>query len=528
MSLYDTLGMEDAMVVLGLQGAFSIRHHDASACVMIDGRPVSLCEEERYLRQKCAWGRLPEHSIHAALKTARVTWDDVTHVAVPGITYPGAADRWRRYLTHLFGSCPKVVAVHHQMAHAACAFYGSGWDNGLVISLDGAGDGDSGVICRGEEGSLRKIDYIAVEESLGAFYTTMTQFLGFDDGDEYKLMGLAPYGRTPSKGGSFEGPWPNAWGRMRTPFEPNYVVETLKPRQPGSEITQWHKDFAASVQERFEDVLEVFMKRWQYLTGETRLAYAGGCALNCKANARLLPMFEQVYVSPVAGDRGLSLGAAYLVSKESGVIPRPLLTPCLGQDYSNVEIKKELDANGVSYQALIDPGMEAAKRLHLGEVIGWFQGRSEAGARALGNRSILARADLPDMKQRVNERIKFREEFRPFAPVVLDTEYDDCFEPGGTPWMTVAVKAGKHGLTFPATTHVDGTSRVQVLRHSDNPRLYSLIRQYQSIDGDAGILLNTSFNLKGQPIVESPRDALMTFFGCGLDALFIGDFMVKK
>jgi carbamoyltransferase len=263
------------------------------------------------------------------------------------------------------------------------------------------------------------------------------------------------------------------------------------------------------------------------------LCYAGGLALNCSANRRLLQSgaFDHIYVSPVSSDRGLALGCAYLGAVMLGDSPWPLLHPYLGSSYRDADIRGELAANGCRFEELEDPAGTAADLLAVGEIVGWFQGRSEAGARALGNRSIIASCATQDMRDRVNARIKFREEFRPFAPSLLQEAVGEWFAVDGRrefPYMTFTLDAvPAQASRIAAVVHVDGTARLQTVRSSDNEIYYDMIRHYAKRTG-VPVILNTSFNLKGQPIIESPRDALMTFYGCGLDALVIGNFLVRK
>lgn len=486
------------MNVLGLHGGWRSTQHDASACVIIDGRPVALCEEERYTRLKGSYGQMPNLCILAALKMARLTWQDIDLVVVPGVTYADGATRWLHYLTQLMESAPQhFLRVHHQEAHAASAYYGSGYQEAIVISLDNRGDGQSGCVMQGRGTDLKLLNYFPVEESLGAFYTKMTEYCGFANGDEYKLMGLAPYG---------------------TPRYASLDPLPHPPRSPHGALTEYDKDIAASTQAVFESKLLQQIAIWQ--SSSSVLCYAGGVALNCKANALLFDNFKHVYISPIAGDRGLSLGCAYLGAKSIGDIPRPLLSPYLGTDYTNNEIIQECKANGIKYHVVEEPFREAAEMIAREKVIGWFQGRAEAGARALGNRSILANAASPDMRNHVNNKIKHREEFRPFAPAIIWEQAATHFEISQpSPYMTITFRTK---TSLPAVTHVDGTSRVQTVRSSDNALFYALVKEA------GGVVLNTSFNLKGQPIVETPRDAIMTFYGSGLDALFMGNVRVVK
>ena len=538
------------MIVLGLHGGVTLGQHEPAAALAINGRIVALCEEERYLRIKSCYGYLPEKSIQACLDLAGISFADVDLVVTPGITYDDFPGRWRNHLRHLYGTCPAIELVHHQRAHIAAAFYGSGLEEALCLTLDASGDGACGMTATASrEGGLKILEEIPTRNSLGYFYTLMTYYCGFADGDEYKLMGLAPYGKPgidltkvirPVSGG-----WDFDWSFVRddpmprSPFEPLYSsrLEDLlgRPnRRPGEPMDDFTRDVAASTQHLMEQCLLSLVEGLRKNNpGSHNLCYAGGIALNCSANRLLLGnrRFDNVYVSPVASDRGLALGCAYLGATQLGDGPWPMWDVYLGSEYPAVHTEKELKANGLNYRVVEDVAAEAAAMLEQKKIIGWHQGRSEAGARALGNRSIIASCADTDMRDLVNARIKYREEFRPFAPAVLQEEAGSLFDTqGGTdfPYMTftLAARPEKAG-GMAAVVHVDGTSRVQTVRSSSNELYYDLIKKYAARTGSP-VILNTSFNLKGQPIVETPRDAIMTFFGCGLDALFIGDFLVEK
>lgn len=538
------------MIVLGLHGGVTLGQHEPAAALAINGRIVALCEEERYLRIKSCYGQLPERAIQACLDQAGIKFSDVNLVVTPGITYDDFTNRWRGYLQHLFGSCPRIERVHHQLAHLAAAFYGSGLEDALCLSLDATGDGACGMAgIASRAGGIKVFRELPTKNSLGYFYTLMTYYCGFTDGDEYKLMGLAPYGKPnidltsvirPVKDG-----WEFDWSYVRSdpapksPFEPLYSprLESLlgRPnRKPGQPLDDFYRDVAASTQKIMEECLLSLVGSLRREQPQAQnLCYAGGVALNCSANRLLLnDGFEQVCVSPVSSDRGLPLGCAYLGAIALGDQPWPIWDVYLGSDYPAAATEKELRANGIPYRVVDDAPDEAARLLAAKKIVGWHQGRSEAGARALGNRSILASCSDTGMRDLVNARIKYREEFRPFAPSVLQEEVSSLFEVpnGGTdfPYMTftlAALREKAEGMR--AVVHVDGTSRVQTVRSSSNEKYYALIKRYAERTG-APVILNTSFNLKGQPIIESPRDALMTFFGCGLDALFIGDFLIEK
>jgi carbamoyltransferase len=537
------------MIVLGLHGGVTVNQHEPSAALAVDGEIVAVCEEERYLRVKSCYGLLPERSIHACLSQAGVTWGDVDLVVTPGITYDDFEARMHDWLRHLFGSCPPIERVHHQMAHLATAYHGSGFDDALCLALDASGDGACGMVGRGSGGSLQVTDTIPNDNSLGMFYTLLTHYLGFTDGDEYKVMGLAPFGRPSIDLSAIVRPEPGGWRfdpsflrsnpRPRSPFEPLYgprLVELLgRPnRRPQDPFEDFHRDLARSAQGQFEDCLLSLAKSMRAATPSVRkLCFAGGLALNCVANSRLLAsgLFDDIYVPPVASDRGLAVGCAYMGAAMQGDRPKPLSGAWLGSKYGDDAIRAELTANGVPFVAVDDPAEACAELLAEGRIVGWHQGRSEAGARALGSRSILAPCGDAATRDKVNASIKYREEFRPFAPSILEDRAGDYFDTMGVsrfPTMSFALPA-RPGVAerIRAVVHVDGTSRVQTVGPGDQATYHRMLQAYQARTG-LPVVLNTSFNLKGQPIVETPRDALMTFWGCGMEALVIGGFVVRK
>lgn len=538
------------MIVLGLHGGVTVGQHEPAAVLAVNGRIVAICEEERYLRIKSCYGYLPHRAIKACLKQAGIKWEDVNLVVTPGVTYGDFADRWRDYLRHTFGSCPQLELVHHQKAHMAAAFYASGFEESACLSLDASGDGACGMLGYAtKKDGIKILETIPTKNSIGYFYTLMTYYLGFEDGDEYKVMGLAPYGKAsvdltkviqPVKGG-----WEFDWDCVRStpppksPFEPLYspkVAEILgRPhRRPDEPLNDFHRDVARSTQHVLEECFLSLAKELRRRTpGAANLCFAGGVAMNCSANRRLFysGLFDCIYVPPVSSDRGLALGCAYLGATMLGDSPWQLWDPYQGTSYSNDGVRKELEGNGCRYEEIADPTEVGAELLAQNKILGWHQGRSEAGARALGNRSILANCSSTTMRDLVNARIKYREEFRPFAPAVLQEEAATWFETKGVtdfPYMTFTLDAvPQRAQDIAAVVHVDGTARVQTVRSSNNELYYDLIRKYKERTG-VPVILNTSFNLKGQPIIETPRDALMTFFGCGLDALIIGNFLLRK
>ena len=536
------------MIVLGIHGGVTLNQHEPSACLIVNGEIVAAVEEERYNRIKSSYGLLPKKSIDACLRIGKIKITDVDLVVSTGITYSEQNIRLESFLSHNFGFSPPVKLVHHQDAHLATSFYSSEFEESLSFSIDASGDGDCNhlaIMKRNQE--MKLIDSIPSSNSLGMFYTLMTHFLGFEDGDEYKVMGLAPYGK-PSidlsdilkineSGWLFDNSFLRKKPKLMSPFEPMYsqkLIELLgKSRNPNDPILKNHEDLAASTQYFFERAFLSYCSFIKHRFPEQKnLCLSGGAALNCSANGKLFEsqIFENIYIPPMPSDRGLSIGCAYLGSETLGSNNKPLFSPYLGESYSQDSIINELKSNGIKFEVLEDVSTFCAKQIAKGKILGWYQGKSEIGARALGNRSILASPLTKEMQEIVNEKIKFREKFRPFAPIILFEEADKYFEANNKkhPFMSIVLKVKDKLINnIPAVVHIDKTARVQTIEKETNPKIYKLINEFKNITG-IPVLLNTSFNLKGEPIVESPRDAIRTFYGSGMDILVLENVIVKK
>jgi len=537
------------MIILGVHCGFTIRQHEVGAAISIDGKIVAACEEERFLREKSAYGRLPTNAVKKVLKISNINFRDIDLIVSTGVTYSSYELHLKKYFEHFFGSCPKILLHHHQKCHVALSFYSSGYENAMCLSLDALGDGKSGLIAEASlKNGIREIEFVDRTNSLGMFYTMMTYYLGFSDGDEYKLMGLAPYGKNKidlskiikptKKGWKFDNVFLQNQPAPTSPFEPLYsskLEEMLgeKNRKPESKIGQFYKDVAASTQSVTSQCIQKIVKYAKSICKDSKnFCFSGGVALNCSAAKDIFysDLFDNVYIPPCPSDRGLSIGCAYLGAIEMGDVPQKITSPYLGPSYSNEEIFNEIKSNGCSYEKIDDPAKVAANFLSDQKVIGWFQGRSEIGARALGHRSILADPRSAKMKLEINKKVKYREEFRPFAPAVTVENADKYFNIKNKqiPYMNITVDTKKNKIKeIPATVHVDGTARIQTVSPTDDKKFYELIKNFEK-NVHVPVVLNTSFNLKGQPIVETPRDALMTFYGCGLDALIIGNYYIKK
>jgi len=535
------------MNILGVYGGMSMGEHDPSAALICDGRLVAVCEEERFLRVKSPYGVLPIESIRHCLKEAGLQMQDIDYIAHPGAGFADFPSRIKTYLLHYFGYAPPLKLMAHQQAHLASAFYCSGFDKALCISYDAYGEGSSAALGVGDDSGIAIHELRDQSNSLGLFYACITSYLGFLVGtDEYKVMGLSAYGRDALDLGDFLRITPTGYELdtsylaqplyNQTWYEPLYsekLVALLGPnRKPGDPITDHYKNVAFAAQKTLEQAVCSLITYHHSQTGLNRLCLAGGVALNSVANMKIgkLPFLKELFVQPAASDRGLALGCALQCSADLGAPLRDRLQHAyLGPTYSEERMQRDLDIAGISYRRVENAATTAAELLAEGKIIAWFQGRSEFGPRALGHRSILADPRRAGIKDEVNARIKFRESFRPFAPAVLQEAASTIFDmEGDCPFMTTTVPVRDAWRSrIPGVVHVDGTARVQTVSAQANDIFYELVAQFHRLT-DVPVVLNTSFNIKGQPIVETPMDAISTFFGTGMDALFIGPFLINK
>jgi carbamoyltransferase len=547
--------------------------HDSSAALYRDGRLVFATEEERLSRVKKD-ARYPARSINAALEYAGIGPDDLSAIAFGWdraaltplhtlrCTLTGALPFDRRHLVaggltiarelhdgnglrrlrqHLGKVRAPVHFVGHHDAHAWSAYGLSGFDDALVLVMDGRGASQSTTLYHARGDELRVVKTLSYPNSLGAFYEAFTDLLGFErHNDEWKVMGLAAYGipnddlrgalRVVPGGyklnaGLVCGSFFNDLSRMTAVYGPR--------RNPERSISQADKDLAASAQLALEKAVFELVREGIRLTGSRRLCLAGGVAMNSKANGRLLEsgLIDEIFVQPAATDDGTAIGAAIAVHAKIGAeVPRYRLADVyLGPETSQAEIDATLRT--YKLRSLRAPNVAAltARLLADGKIVGWFQGRMEFGPRALGNRSILADPRSVEMRDRVNEVVKFREAWRPFAPSVIEEAAGEYFEGCvDAPYMilTFNVRADKRHV-IPAVTHADNTARVQTVSRRTNPRYWDVIRAFGDITG-VPVVMNTSFNLKGEPIVCTPKDAIRTFYSSGLDVLVLGDQVVAK
>ena len=550
---------------------------DSAAALVRNGRVEFAVAEERLTREK-ATGAFPVNSIRACLQHARLdprALDFVAHsfdyepCRILFDDDPALRDLYAdvydpslqvRRLEQHFPNVDwrrRFVAVPHHLAHAASAFYPSGFDNALVLVSDGMGELESMSIYAATENRFDLLAAVPAFHSLGILYGVFTLYLGFEFAmDEYKVMGLAPFG---DRRRYFDGVMDlvrlqDDGTYIIPPFGANgtfeqrethggvlaMLVDRFGPaREPTGEMTDRHRDIAAAVQAVFETVQRHVLTHFARTTGLRNLCMAGGTALNGTHNGTVQRsgLFRRVFVQPAAGDDGSALGAALYVqhSRDSQTPSARITAPLWGPSYERDEIHGILSTRGdveaVEYRSFDELTISAAERLSQGQILGWFQGRMEFGPRALGSRSILADPRPADMRSRVNRLIKKREGFRPFAPAVVAeraAEYFDL-EPGDEEtfahMLFVVPVRGPFRERLPAITHVDGTARVQTVAAAIHPRFHGLLTAFGAVTG-LPILLNTSFNVKGQPIVCSPTEAIDTALSAGLDALILGDFVV--
>jgi carbamoyltransferase len=529
------------MIVLGLTGGFHMGSCDAAATVVADGVTVASVEEERLTRNKNSFSVPPALCIKTALEVARIGIRDVDRVVLYVDSYGDAEREMRDHFVDLFGSCPPIEMVNHHLCHAASAYYASGWDQATVVAFDWSGDGVSSSIWHGKGDDLTPVEIIERPNSLGIFYAALTQYLGFERGDEYKVMGLASYGQpdialdhlldVSGEVYALNLDFFNHRNRSMRQRVYNARLETLLPglaRPRHARIEPRHINLAASVQRQFERAVFNFIARAVRKTGCRRVCIAGGGGLNCTANGKIIGrgLADAVYVPPFPNDTGCSFGGAAVVAARNGDKVRPLATSQLGPAWTDEEIGKDLDLLNCRARREPDIAGVVAERIAGGKLVGWFQGGLEVGPRALGGRSILADARDASVRRRINACVKFREDFRPFAPSVLSHAAPRYFAyEHPSPYMSfiAPVKAPQE---LPGITHVDGTARLHTVADDGSP----YARLLHALDAAIGcpVVLNTSFNYMGQPIVCTPREAIYTFHGTGLHTPAIGNWVIDK
>ena len=574
-----------ALTVLGLSGALS---HDPSAALYIDGKLIAAVEEERLVRDKHAKNRMPYESARFCLEQAGITPADVDVVAIPfapisilekarwhyAKRYWYAPDRaldaifmgnrrYNRYYKKIQWCLEqlgfdlkkiKIEPVEHHLAHAASAYLCSGiQEKTAIMGIDGKGEYATTFFGYGENGKIHKIKEFYDPDSLGGLYGAMTEFLGFEmlDG-EFKVMGMAPYGDPDiydlSRLAKFENgelvintDYANVVGLRRYKekgkgfyFSPK-LIEWLGPKREGDIADDPYIHYAASVQALFE---KLSLEMMDYYLGDIiketgRIAFAGGSALNVKLNQKIIARDEvkELFVQPAAGDAGTAVGAAAYISQQRGVPVEKMEHVYLGPEYSNEEVIAACAKHPgqPQWQKIDNVPEHIAKIMVDGNPVAWFQGRMEFGPRALGGRSIIGCPSIPNVADRINAQIKFRERWRPFCPSMLDTVAEKMLKVDHpSPFMTFTFEVSDEWKTrVPEVVHEDGTSRAQVLERQYNPRWYDLMLELEKLTGN-GVSLNTSLNRRGEAMVCSPKDALDMFYGSDLQYLIMEDILVVK
>lgn len=552
------------MKILGLTAPMS---WNSAAALVVNGKLIAAVEEERFNGLKHSPRIIPTKSIEYCLKQAKLKADDIDAIGFGyrhpldyyirsfaenlkvgnlkrGVRELGAFSEYYVGLIRLFdwlkdkgfrldgGNKIKVFFFAHHLAHAASAYYCSGFDSSNVITLDGQGEEDSGSIWIGNSGKMKKIKSISSNQSLGWLYATATDILGFKPhSHEGKTMGLAAWGKRAFKDSSY-------WAIAKNGYQllPGWEQQLWKKfgprREKQAELTDKHRNFALTVQ-NFTQRAGISLAKWAYSKNQSgNVALSGGVALNCDMNSAIwrLPFVNQIFIQPASSDAGTAIGSAMEISRIVGEPANFRMTHAYwGPEYTDDEIEATFKEAKINYSHVPDIDKQVAKLLAKGKIVAWFQGRLEIGPRALGNRTILGHPALPGMKDKINREVKHREGWRPFAPSVLDEAGKNYFEKYcNHPFMVLGFDTNKKGQKdLSQAIHVDNTARIQSVVKKDNPLYHSMISEFGKITGIPAVL-NTSFNDSEQPLVATPKEALKTFFGTGLDYLAAGNFLVEK
>ena len=562
------------MYILGI----SAFYHDSSACLMKDGKVVFAAQEERFSRIKHD-NNFPLKSIERALASEQITIDDIEIVSYyekPFLKLERLIDTYKSHAPKGFLSFKKaikatlgkkiwvediirkqtkfkgeIIFCEHHESHAASAFFPSPFKEATILTIDGVGEKTTVSLAIGRNNKIEILEEQFFPHSLGLFYSAMTYYCGFKvNSGEYKLMGLAPYGKPIYTNKLKQAIKIHDNGNIELNLKYfNYEVgdrmtskkfDSLmgnKRRRDESEMTTFYMDVAASAQKITEDAILKMVKYAINKTGVKNLCLAGGVALNCKANGEILlsDSVNELWVQPAAGDSGTALGAAFIawhhyLNKERAIPENSLSNHAyLGTQYTQKEIKTILEQDHLVYHHLekTETLKILAKGLVSGKVIGWFQGKMEFGPRALCHRSILANPLIKDMKKHLNYAIKKREGFRPFAPVIKEDRSQEFFNISKPSKYMLNTYTSNKRAFIPSCIHEDNTARVQTINENENPWFYELLDAFEKLSGYP-ILINTSFNVRGEPIVESPKDAIQCFFSTEMDMLFIEGFILFK
>jgi carbamoyltransferase len=564
------------MIQLGI----SAFYHDSAAALLIDGKVIFAIEEEKLSGIKHD-NSFPLKAIEACLSYAQITIDEVDILCwyeVPNIKYDRVSKtlgkRWikyfktwnkfkkefkategnlKKYIKDAIGYDGVITFTKHHLSHLALSFYTSPFDEAIGISIDGVGEWDTISIAECNSNGIIEIKNVKFPNSLGLVYSTITSYLGFKpNSGEYKVMGLAPYGDSSKYNELFDtfasldtvnlvniNQKYFTWEYSNTDMFTLDLVKLIgfEPRQPESKLEQHHMDLAASLQRWYERCLYYIINNSSSYSGNSNLVLGGGCAYNGTANGKIKKHcgIKNVWIPYAPSDAGSAIGACLYVWHD--VIGNNKIkggdnqSPYLGPEFSKEYVLDIIDRIGdISFKYYKNTDTLLSKTAELikeGNIIGWFQGRTEFGARALGNRSILANPHLSDVRDRINKVVKKREMFRPFAPSVTHEDYQKYFKSEeDVPYMNQVVQVISE-TPIPSVTHVDNSARIQTVTNEQNPLYYSLLKEFEKVSGTP-ILLNTSFNLRGQTMVNDPYTAVTTFKNCDMDYLVIGNYIISK
>jgi carbamoyltransferase len=573
--------MSTKYVVLGLNHG----SHDTSACLMIDGELIAACEEERFNKQKHT-REFPINAINDCLKQSNLSIKDIDEITFSfnqnlleinnfDNLAPNIKNRFKindleklRNLREVdinlensirkkLNFSGKITSHLHHLSHLASSYYPSGFDESLIISHDGVGEINCSLMATASNGVISVFHHgNPWPHSLGLLYAAITEYLGWRySSDEGIVMGLAPFGDDTKKIksgeqtyqeifqqiiypiGDFDYEIDKTWitfHEIRGKWISDKFLNTFGPKRiPEGDVEEHHKNIACALQNRLEEIILLQLKKCKEKFKLKKLCFAGGLALNCSLNGKIVEskLFDEIFVQPASGDNGTAIGACYLSTKNK--IPELKSVRSnnyyIGSKFTNEQIREVLQKKNINFFKPKNLFDYVAKCIKQQKIIGWFQDGAEFGPRALGNRSILTSPFPKEMKDILNSKVKFREEFRPFAPAILSEFVDEYFIINqSSPHMLIAVTVKSEKISeIPAVVHVDNSARVQTVNKTDNPKFRNLIESFYN-ETKCPVLLNTSFNVKGQPIVNSPEDAIDCFLSTNIDILAIGDFVAIK
>lgn len=572
------------MYILGI----SCYYHDSSAALIKDGKVIAAAEEERFTRVKHD-NSFPKESITFCLESEKITIDDIDYIGFYekplmklerilfsqiemfplGLrTFVNAMPSWIHDKTRIISKIRKelkykkdIIFIRHHLAHAGSAFLVSPFKHSAILTIDGVGEWETTTIGTGKGKDIRIMESIEFPHSIGLLYSSITAYLGFSvNNSEYKVMGLSPYGNMDREKNKYymllkktidikeDGSFFLDMSYFKYHFSDRMPSGKLcrllegPIRKKDEAITKRHKDIAAALQMITEDVIFKILRHLRKITKEDNVVISGGVGLNSVANGKILKEtgFKRIWIQPASSDSGTSIGVAsyiyHSILRKERKKETVLDNACLGPVYPDEKIKEFLDENDIIYESFNTrrEKIDRTARLILdNKVVGWFQGRMEFGPRALGARSILANPCNPRAKELLNEKVKHRESFRPFAPAVCIDDaarYFECDEPIPVPvdfmLMVYPIRKRFHKI-IPSVTHVDGSGRIQTVRREQNEDYFDLIKRFGRLSG-VPILINTSFNIRGEPIVCTPNDAYKCMMGTGIDYLVIGKFIISR